>query len=55
MAGRAAEAFGQARRIAVVAAGADLRAARHGVPRRVGPFDGGLIGHTFALCHESIT
>jgi len=43
--GHASEAFGKPFGIAVVAAGADLGAARYRVPRHVGPFDGGILRH----------
>jgi len=42
MAGHTAESFGEPLGVAAIAPGADLRAARHRVPRRVGPFD---LGH----------
>src|SRR5207245_2590735 len=43
--GDAAEALGERLRIAMVAARRDLRAAAHGVPRRVGPLDFGVLAH----------
>jgi hypothetical protein len=45
MAWRAAEAFGKALRVAMIAPRADFRAAGDGVPGRVRPFDCRCVGH----------
>ena len=50
MAGRAAKPLREALGVAVVAAARDLRAARHRVPRRVRPLDGGSVAHTVGPC-----
>jgi hypothetical protein len=44
-----AEAFGECFGVAVLAAGADFDAPAHRVPRCLGPFDFGVITHTFAF------
>lgn len=44
VAGDAAETFGEAGGVTIVAAGGDFGAAGDGVPGGVGPFDGGVVG-----------
>ena len=41
-------------RVAMLAAGGDLRAPGNGVPGRVGPFDSGLVGHHLPSCRSAI-
>jgi hypothetical protein len=43
-----AETFGECLCVAVLATRADFDAPSHRVPRRLGPFDFGMITHTFA-------
>src|SRR5262245_52337387 len=43
------QAVGKPFSVTVFAAGADLAAARHRVPRRVGPFDRRLVTHNVSL------
>ena len=50
MAGRTTKPLGEALGIAVIAAACDLGAARHRIPRRVGPLDRGSVAHTVGPC-----
>lgn len=52
---RAAKAFGERFRITMLAARRNLRAAPHGVPRRVGPFDCCAVTHRSLLVHAAMT
>jgi hypothetical protein len=45
MPGHAAKAFREPGRIAVIATDADFGTAGYWIPRRVGPFDGGVVSH----------
>ena len=49
MPGHAPEPLGERLGVAVVAAGRDLGAAADGIPRRVGPFDLGVLAHAYRL------